>query len=111
MSQTNWKVSKKSANGTSFIMPLGICAADLIAAFGECPADIHPSNDYSESLHVENDNEPGLVYTIYTRYGEWRIGGHDNGKHAGDLQRFILEKSYSKFESNPTDWNKSNIKY
>lgn len=112
MANLNWqRLDDADINGTSLIKILNRISSKAIQTlFGDLPAG-HSNlmEECSDHIFLKNDRED-LVYTLYTVYGTWRIGGYmEHEKYAEDLaakiyerQRFLdlnIGKSFDKIKS------------
>ena len=91
--------------GTSLQLELPeITNADIKKLFGELPAGANAHTKYSdESIYLVNNIEKPVesiqyydgrgIYTLYTLYGVWRIGGFPGNKFTQQLRDYIVKNS------------------
>lgn len=81
--------------GTCLDRRLPLISSETIKKlFGKLPAGTQPHSKmkYSSTIVLYNNVEgTEIPYTLYTFYGEWRIGSHDDGKFADQLADMLTE--------------------
>jgi len=100
--KTKFKINESLLiNGTYHLYTLrGVTNECIKNIFGELPFGCNHSNKYSEVLILRHEDEDVIegtgswddgqgVYTLYTLYGEWRIGGFETNQHIADLIELI----------------------
>lgn len=110
MTQTtplNWKLNSEApCTGSSLAKELpGVTNQRIQKLFGVLPSGVCAHEKYSDHLVLTNEVEGhhgetadvdfwnGLkgVYTLYTCYGEWRIGATANSKFVEELAAYIMD--------------------
>jgi hypothetical protein len=96
---TPWKINTKiSANATALMIVLNdVTDYQVKSAFGKLPTGL--KQKYSNQLVITHKDEKAIeetscaegtgIYTVYTCYQEWRIGGFITNEHMEDLASFI----------------------
>lgn len=82
-----WKVNHKlrATEEHRYARELAVSSHQVEKAFEK----VHPMDDhYSETLMVENDQEPGSGYAIWRSGSTWKATG-PNAEGLRDLQKFI----------------------
>jgi len=57
--------------------------------FGPCTFTEGRDGYSKSSIYVAHKEAPDEIYSIYTQYGVFRIGGSDYGPHLGELMELI----------------------
>jgi hypothetical protein len=106
MQKLQWSVNanNKIDEGSTYFqeeLP-GVTNAKIKSLFGKLPRGTGHTNDYSDTLVIINnlekpnpaqtfmDKNASGIYTLYTSFGEWRIGGFDGNKYTTELKNYIL---------------------
>jgi len=88
-----------NCTGTSLLLALPSVSNEMVKAkFGKLPKGL--TGKYSQSIEIINNlEEPSNaigwtegtgIYTLYTLYGEWRIGGFSENKYVKELSEFLF---------------------
>lgn len=79
-------VSNDKRAGTALLSEVQTSYSRICQLFGEWGYREDDDGKYSTSLVIEIDSE---IYTIYSRYKEWRIGGHEKGTFFSTLKNLL----------------------
>lgn len=104
--ENNFKVNQNlSRRSTSFQTILeGVTNKDIKNLFGILPKGTEFDEKYSEDIRLEYegehiqeaksfwDDDAIGIYTLYTQYGIWRIGGFSDNQHTQELYNLIMER-------------------
>lgn len=101
-----WKISNdlEIGGGELLIELPGITNKRIKQLFGKLPAGTGIYNDYSDAIIISNNVEKIVsptrfmdknahgIYTLYTSFGEWRIGGFEKNQYVEELKSYIYGK-------------------
>jgi hypothetical protein len=81
------RVPEYRFNGSSLIERVDTTRARVVELFGEWDDKADADEGYGGALYIQSPN--GEDYSIYTRWGFYRIGGFDRGEYFDALKKAL----------------------